>query len=89
MDKVIGRITPTNQSIRGKLTPTGLSVRGTVAPSVYSRAEQYLGDYDITPQAESQTFNTKNRRMNDDITIEAIPYYETSNEYGITVTIGG
>lgn len=89
MDKVIGRITPTNQSIRGTLTPTGLSVRGTVAPSVYSRAEQYLGDYDITPQAESQTFNTKNRRMNDDITIEAIPYYETSNEYGTTVIIGG
>ena len=48
------------------------------------------GAYDITPLPfESQTFETKGKRMTDDVTVRAIPYYETSNVSGITIYIGG
>lgn len=48
------------------------------------------GAYDITPKPyESQTFETKGKRMMDDVTVRAIPYYETSNVSGITIYIGG
>lgn len=48
------------------------------------------GAYDITPKPfESQTFETKGKRMTDDVTVRAIPYYETSNVSGITIYIGG
>ncbi len=48
------------------------------------------GAYDVTPLPfESQTFETKGKRMTDDVTVRAIPYYETSNVSGITIYIGG
>ena len=48
------------------------------------------GAYEITPLPfETQTFETKGKKMTDDITVHAIPYYETSNISGKTVYIGG
>ena len=49
----------------------------------------YSGDYTITPRVQSQTMNTKNKKMEDNVTVLAIPYYETSNLKGKTVYIGG
>jgi len=90
MEKIIGRITISNQrKIVGRIVRTRQNVQGFISPTTYGQAESYTGDYDITPQAEEQTFSTKGRRMKDDLTIEAIPYFETSNEYGTTVIIGG
>lgn len=60
---------------------TMLSV-GSVNPTYYD------GEYEITPQPEAQTLNTKDKLMADDMTIKKIPYYETSNEYGYTAYIG-
>ena len=52
--------------------------------------EHYEGDYEITPSAESQEMLTKNKLMDKDVTIRAIPYKETPNSggRGTTVRIG-
>ena len=53
-------------------------------------AEIYDGEYIVTPiPYDSQTLETKDKLMADDVTVLAIPYYETSNISGITVYIGG
>ena len=48
----------------------------------------YTDSYDIIPRIEDQTLNTKNKVLKDDVLVESIPYYQTSNEYGNTVYIG-
>lgn len=42
----------------------------------------YEGDYIVTPKVEQQTLDTKGAIMGDDLTILAIPYFETSNNSG-------
>jgi hypothetical protein len=50
----------------------------------------YDGEYIVTPiPYDSQTLETKHKVMADDVTVLAIPYYETSNISGITIYIGG
>lgn len=63
------------------------TLKGTIALSEV--VDSYLGDYVITPKIESQTMLTKNKKMEENITVLAIPYYETSNLSGKTVYIGG
>lgn len=51
--------------------------------------EVYEGEYIITPETASQRLPTAHKRMQDDLTVLAIPYYETTNETGgNTVYIG-
>lgn len=57
--------------------------------SLSEPVEPYQGDYIITPQIRSQYMNTKNKKMEKNIRVLAIPYYETSNLTGKTVYIGG
>lgn len=53
-------------------------------------SEIYDGEYVVTPKPfTEQTLETKEKLMADDITVLAIPYYETSNISGITIYIGG
>ena len=47
----------------------------------------YEGKYVITPLTVQQDFATQGKRMTDNLTVLEIPYAETSNEYGLTVTI--
>ena len=49
----------------------------------------YEGSYEITPAIEAQTLETKNRKMEEDLKVLEIPYFETSNPSGTTVIIGG
>lgn len=50
----------------------------------------YDGEYVVTPiPYDAQTLETKNKVMANDVTVLAIPYYETSNISGITIYIGG
>lgn len=51
-------------------------------------APPYKGDYVITPKVDAQTMQTRARYMLDDVTVKAIPYYETANTYGTTIYIG-
>lgn len=48
----------------------------------------YLGPYDVVPMIDEQKLNTKNKSMEDDVTVFAIPYSSVSNpEGGETVNI--
>lgn len=47
----------------------------------------YAGPYEVTPHVDAQYLPTQRKLMSDDVTIRAIPYYETSNVSGVTVYI--
>lgn len=61
-----------------------------IAPtSGASEHDYYNGEYEITPQIESQTLLTAQKYMSDDVTVKEIPYYSVSNTSGgNTVYIG-
>lgn len=66
------------------------SLKGRIRIGKSESAAPYTGDYIITPMPyESQTMDTRNKLMRDDVTVLAIPYFETSNTSGITIYIGG
>ena len=74
----------------------GLSVVGTLNQSNQLIAiletssisyPNYDGEYIITPRVEEQILETKNKITRENIEIKEIPYHETSNEYGYTITI--
>lgn len=51
--------------------------------------DYYEGTYVVTPMVDTeQTLLTADKIMADDVTVRAIPYYETSNQYGKTIYIG-
>lgn len=57
--------------------------------TLQKEADPYTGDYEVTPAVESQTLPTAQKLMEQDMTIKAIPYFETSNDFdGKTVYIG-
>lgn len=45
-------------------------------------AERYEGEYTATPKVEAQTLPTAKKYLDKDITLLAIPYFETSNTSG-------
>lgn len=47
----------------------------------------YEGDYVVIPDTDGKTLETKDKYMNSDVTVTAIPYWETSNITGTTVYI--
>lgn len=52
--------------------------------------ESYTGPYQITPRTYEQSFDTTQKKMNQNLTIREIPYAPVTNSSGgITVTIGG
>lgn len=49
----------------------------------------YEGEYTVVPRVVSQTLDTDNKLMKDDVTVKKIPYYETANPSGgTTIYIG-
>lgn len=73
-------------ALTGTLTTSGV-LSGDLSMESTSY-QTYGGSYDITPSTESQTLNTMNKVMADDVLVREIPYFETSNEYGKTIYIG-
>ena len=53
----------------------------------YVNADPYEGSYVVIPEVNAQVLPTLNKRMTDDLTVTGIPYYEVSNESGLTVYI--
>lgn len=51
--------------------------------------EYYKGPYQAVPKVEPVRLATKDRYLTEDITIFKIPYWETDNQKGTTVYIGG
>ena len=85
------RIVITNRPMQcisvSNASPQEISIQSNM--QVVIGGEVYSGSYDITPKVEAQTLPTRDKVMVDDITIQAIPYYETGNaQGGNTVYIG-
>lgn len=55
----------------------GISVGNPITRDFVER-DPYIGDYTITPSADTQIIETRNLRMTDNFTIEPIP-----NNYGL------
>lgn len=48
----------------------------------------YAGDYNIIPKAfKTQVLETENKIMTNNVTVNEVPYFETSNDSGTTVYI--
>lgn len=57
--------------------------------SVIDEIEAYDGPYVVTPAIDPQVLSTAQKRMTDNMTVKAIPYFQTSNpQMGETVYIG-
>ena len=50
--------------------------------SVNIGAEVYKGDYAVTPKVDKQIMPTKGKVLIDDVTINAIPFFDVSNNSG-------
>lgn len=56
----------------------------------HDTSPQYDGEYVVIPKSYDQNLETKGLRMKDDVLVQEIPYFETTNESGgYTVIIGG
>lgn len=84
------RMTESTGRLKCTIHSTRPSLKGRIRIGRGSAAEIFDGDYTVKPQPyDSQTLDTKNKLMRDDVTVLAIPYFETSNlSDGLTVYIG-
>ena len=57
-----------------------------INPSEY---QIYEGTYRVIPTTDDQVLQTDKKLLTDNLTVEEIPIYETSNETGKTIIIGG
>lgn len=82
--KLKGKLTAVG-TLKGSLTATG-GMKGTLTGGI-SRLEPlpyYEGAYEITPTSETQTLNTANLSMAQNIVVNPIP-----NNYGLITYNGG
>jgi len=92
VDNVLtGELTTDNtQKLTGSLSVTELSLSGELHIPPEVPVENYYGNYEVVSKPfVDDTLKTGGLRMTQDITIKKIPYYETGNESGYTVYIGG
>ena len=74
--------------LTGRLALIG-GLTGKLASASTVHTEVYDGPYEATPMTVSQTLNTKEKYMNDNVSIRSIPYFDVSNmSGGSTVYIG-
>lgn len=75
--------------IKMKLSQPEIKMKIAPAKVVYTGdSKPYEGVYDVTPQAKSAVIlPTKDRLLSRDVNVKKIPYYETSNQTGVTVYI--
>lgn len=65
-----------------------VALRGSLSMPVGYK--DYEGPYTVVPKVSPQSLNTSDRHLANDVTVEAIPYYEVSNQQnGKTIIIGG
>ena len=74
-------------TIQGKLDAEGVLI-GEVGFPKCNYPATYEGEYDVIPKAHvMQTLATNEKYMEDDVRVHEIPYFEVSNEKGVTVYI--
>ena len=78
------------EKLHGTLTATSATLHGTLSARTIIGAELYGGAYTVHSAAHvAQELPTANKHLVKNITVEKIPYYETSNlSDGITIYIG-
>ena len=78
------------EKLYGTLSATSATLHGTLSARSVIGAEIYDGAYSVHSEAhEAQELPTANKHLVKNITVEKIPYYETSNlSDGITIYIG-
>lgn len=78
------------ENLHGTLSATSATLHGTLSARSVIGAEIYDGAYSVHSAAhEMQELPTANKHLVKNITVEKIPYYETSNlSDGITIYIG-
>ena len=61
-----------------------------IRPEIYEQDyDVYTGETTVTPSThENQVLSTANKLVQENITVEQIPTFETSNAYGISFIIG-
>ena len=66
------------------------TLRADQARVVHDSPPDYEGETRVTPRTEPQTLKTENRALRADVTVEAIPFFKTTNPSGgYTAIIGG
>lgn len=76
--------------VKVRVEPTE-EIRVRVAGQIYAVGDykHYEGKYEVKPSFEKQKLNTKNKVMDDDVTVKEIPVTVVSNSSGgNTVIIG-
>lgn len=76
--------------INGTVSSKG-KISGLVATSSGGGSPPYTGEYDITPQVQSDiVLYTRNKQMTENVLVRKIPQHEVSNvSGGKTLIIGG
>lgn len=62
--------------------PTHLTMSTELGRPVYLGGEPYEGTYEVTPKVTAQTLQTAQKFMREDVSIQAIPYFDVSNQAG-------
>lgn len=85
-----GTLTAAKGELHGNLSPNKGNLHGTLSAGTVISAELYEGAYTVRSAVhEAQELPTANKHLIKNITVEKIPYYETSNlSDGITIYIG-
>lgn len=90
-NKLIGNLTSLQlKELIGSLKNNYINSEGNLSVPPEIPTETYEGEYVVIPKPfEEQTLKTVGLKMNNNVVINKIPYYETSNESGYTIYIGG
>ena len=87
MSKIVGELNAAG--VCGSMNTANMT--GTIGNGIVkydSSAELYTGEYNVVPKAaEEQRLPCAGKKMEKDVTVQRVPYYETSNDTGITVYI--
>ena len=75
------------KTLPGELS-AGVQLTGKLSAAPSHSYRPYTGDYEVTPKTTPQTLETAGKVLAKDIVVNAVPYFETSNEQdGWTVYI--
>lgn len=86
LDTLKGTIS-SERTLSGKLTATG-GLSGKLSTSTADYYEVYDGDYEVIPKAfNTQTLETADKLLKENIQVKEVPFFETSNDSGTTVYI--
>lgn len=80
----------TQDTVTAGSLKTGTTATAADGTKVVGAIAVYQGDYEVIPDFTEQVLSTKDKTMNDDVTVMPIPVSRTTNASGgNTVYIGG